>query len=80
MESSNSSSRDVNLYSLLKVDRTATEEEIHRAYKNLSTTFHPDKLPHTTSAEDREQVQEVFLEFKRASKYFKFLFRASLFW
>lgn len=69
MESNSSSpTATVDLYSLLKVDRHATEEEIHRAYKNLSTTFHPDKLPPSTSAEDREQVQQVFLEFKRASK------------
>jgi DnaJ-class molecular chaperone len=65
MESAQGSER--NLYSLLKVDRDATEEEIHRAYKALSATFHPDKLPPTTSAETREQIQQFFLEFKRAS-------------
>jgi DnaJ-class molecular chaperone len=56
------------LYSLLKVARDATDEEIHRAYKSLSTTFHPDKLPPTTPEAKREQIQQVFLEFKRASK------------
>ena len=71
MESNSSSQDEVDLYSLLKVDRSATEEEIHRAYKNLSTTFHPDKLPAITSTEDREKVQGVFLEFKRASKFFQ---------
>lgn len=60
----------VELYSLLKVARDATEEEIHRAYKSLSTTFHPDKLPPTTSQEKREQIQHVFLECKRASTCF----------
>lgn len=68
MESDSKSSRNVDLYSLLKVDRNAADDEIHRAYKNLSTTFHPDKLPPATSSEEREQVQQVFLEFKRASK------------
>ena len=65
---SDSPSHDIDLYSLLKVDRGATEEDIHRSYKTLSTTFHPDKLPLTTSVEDRERIQQVFLEFKRASK------------
>ena len=58
------------LYSLLKLGRDATEEEIHRAYKALSTTFHPDKLPPQTAQERREQIQQVFLEFKRARKWF----------
>lgn len=59
----------VDLYSLLKVDRNATEEEIHRAFKSLSTTFHPDKLPPSTTSKDRERIQQIFLEFKRASTY-----------
>ena len=59
----------VDLYSLLKVARDATEDEIHRAYKSLSNTFHPDKLPATTGPEKREQIQKIFLEFKRASTY-----------
>ena len=63
-----SSTRD--LYTLLKVDKTSTQDEIHRAYKKLSTTFHPDKLPPTTSEEKRDRVQAVFLEFKRASTFF----------
>lgn len=57
----------LDLYSLLKVNRNATKDEIHRAYKSLSTSFHPDKLPPTTTPEKREQIQEIFLEFKRAS-------------
>jgi DnaJ-class molecular chaperone len=56
------------LYSQLKVSRDATEDEIHKAYKSLSTSFHPDKLPPTTSPEKREQIQRIFMEFKRASK------------
>ena len=56
------------LYTLLKVDRAATEDEIHKAYKTLSATFHPDKLPPTTLPEQREKIQQTFLEFKQASK------------
>eukprot|EP00934_Nitzschia_sp_Nitz4_P005878 Nitzschia sp. Nitz4//scaffold32_size149145//81247//83638//NITZ4_002884-RA/size149145-augustus-gene-0.51-mRNA-1//-1//CDS//3329548084//5868//frame0 len=57
----------VDLYLLLKVDRNASEEEIHKAFKSLSTTFHPDKLPPTTTVQEREQIQLIFLEFKRAN-------------
>ena len=57
------------LYSLLKVDRDSTIEEIHRAYKTLSNTFHPDKLP-PSSQHKREEIQEVFLQFKSASTYY----------
>jgi curved DNA-binding protein CbpA len=60
-ESSSSSSSDesangvanntvVNLYSLLKLDQDATPDEVHRAYRLLSTTFHPDKIPASTSS------------------------------
>ena len=54
-------------YSLLNVARDATQEEIHRAYKKLSTTFHPDKLP-PSAAQNKEKVEEIFLQFKLASK------------
>jgi curved DNA-binding protein CbpA len=32
------------LYSILNLGHNATEEEIHRSYRSLSTTFHPDKI------------------------------------
>lgn len=57
----------IDLYSLLKVGQDATAEEIHKAYKSLSTCFHPDKLPRTASPEKRDRIQQIFLEFKRAS-------------
>ena len=57
------------LYSLLNIPKEATQDDIHRAYKALSTTFHPDKLPRSISAEQQEEIQEIFLEIKRASKF-----------
>jgi DnaJ domain len=66
-------------YALLKVDHDATIEDIHRAYKKLSTTFHPDKLPRTTSDENKEKIQQVFLEFKLASMCL-FVFSFGLVW
>lgn len=47
--SSESNGGVVNLYSVLKLDQDASPDEIHRAYRLLSNTFHPDKLPSTSS-------------------------------
>jgi curved DNA-binding protein CbpA len=66
------------LYSILNLGHDATEEEIHRSYRSLSTTFHPDKIRRrpTTSHDgsnsssnnnlDMEEIQETFLRFKKA--------------
>ena len=59
---------NIDLYSLLNVHRDATVDDIHRAYKRLSTTFHPDKLPRDTSEATKDKIQQVFLEFKLASE------------
>mmetsp|Transcript_27592 Transcript_27592/g.64736 ORF Transcript_27592/g.64736 Transcript_27592/m.64736 type:complete len:915 (-) Transcript_27592:232-2976(-) len=62
-----------NLYSLLNLRRDATTDEVHRSYRSLSTTFHPDKVRlrrRTPDAEQNEQeleeIQETFLQFKKA--------------
>jgi curved DNA-binding protein CbpA len=57
-----SSTTPVDLYSILKLDRDATNDDIHRAYRLLSTTFHPDKLPSTSASSS----EEIFLHFKVA--------------
>ncbi|KAG7354111.1 chaperone protein DnaJ [Nitzschia inconspicua] len=54
--------QSADLYSLLKLDRDATSDDIHRSYRALSTTFHPDKLP----PQQQQSVQEIFLEVKKA--------------
>jgi len=43
-DDSSSSSSSPNLYSLLNLQLDATKDEVHRAYRTLSTTFHPDKV------------------------------------
>ena len=32
-------------YKILEVDKSASEKDIKRAYRNLSKKFHPDKNP-----------------------------------
>lgn len=62
------------LYSLLNLDRDATSDDIHRSYRILSTTFHPDKLPPPSQQQQRQQqinngesaIQQTFLDVKKA--------------
>lgn len=54
------------LYSLLNVSPTATDDEIQKAFKSLSNSYHPDKLRSSYSLQDRDHIQYIFLEIKRA--------------
>ena len=51
-------------YSILKVDRDASDIMIQSSYKTLSRTFHPDK--HPPIGPSRDAAQQVFVKFKNA--------------
>ena len=82
--SNDNNTNSIDLYSLLNVHSDATVDDIHRAYKRLSTTFHPDKLPRDTPEATKDKIQQVFLEFKLASKslllLLLFLMESATFW
>ena len=45
---------DVNLYAVLGLESTATQEEIKKAYRKSALIYHPDK--HVSSTEDAKQA------------------------
>ena len=42
-------------YEVLGVEKTATEDQIKKAYRKLAIKWHPDKNP-----DNKEQAEEVF--------------------
>jgi DnaJ like chaperone protein len=58
-------------YKVLEVERSATNEEIKKAYRNMAVKYHPDKLNHlgedirNASEEKFKKVNEAYEKIKK---------------
>ena len=59
----NSNNSNNNLYETLGIDKTATQEEIKKAYRKLSLEMHPDR--NNGSDESTEQFKKISKAFNR---------------
>ena len=57
------------LYAILGVDRTATPEEIKRAYRKLASQHHPDKGGDTARFQEIEEAYRVLSDPQQRSHY-----------
>src|SRR5947207_3725295 len=63
-------------YEVLGVGRTATDEEIKRAYRKLAVKFHPDKNPDDPHAEEKfkelGEAYDVLMDTDKRAAYDRF--------
>ncbi len=68
-------------YDILGVSRTATEDELKKAYRKLAIKYHPDKNPDNKEAEDKfkegAEAYEVLSNAEKRRKYDQFGHQAS---
>ena len=58
-----------NYYDVLGIEKTATPEEIKKAYRTLAVKYHPDKNPDDESAEDKfKEIAEAYEVLKDPTK------------
>ncbi|KAM7223705.1 hypothetical protein V8F06_000721 [Rhypophila decipiens] len=53
------SDEDVDLYALLGVDKSASPNDIKKAYRKLALTHHPDKVPEEIRAESEAKFKAI---------------------
>ena len=54
-------------YEVLGVSKTATEEEIKKAYRQLAKKYHPDTSTEENAQEKFKEVQEAYEVLKESS-------------
>ena len=66
----------VDYYKILELDKTATPDQIKKAYRKLARKFHPDVNPNNKAAEDKfkqiNEANEVLSNPENRTKYDKY--------
>lgn len=65
-------------YEWLKIEKTASNDEIKQAYRSQSKIFHPDKNSDASATEDFQKIKaayEVLIDPARREAYHLELFR-----
>lgn len=67
---------DLDYYQILGVERTASEDEIKRAYKKMAIKYHPDRNPGDKEAEEKfkqaAEAYDVLRDPEKRSRYDQF--------
>lgn len=59
--------KTINYYTVLGLDEYASNDEVKKAYRKLSLSYHPDKTT-GKSQEERDEAAAIFMEIKNAYK------------
>ena len=57
-----------NAYKILKLDNTASDKELKKAYRKMAKKYHPDKIQHLGESH-RKVAEEKFKQIKNAYEY-----------
>jgi curved DNA-binding protein CbpA len=57
-----------NYYGILGVNKSASDEEVHKAYRRLAKQFHPDINADPTSTEHLKEINEAYAGLKDPKK------------
>jgi DnaJ-class molecular chaperone len=57
-----------NYYSLLKIDKSATEKDIKKAYRKLATEFHPDVNTDENAEDKFKEIGEAYAVLSNSQK------------
>lgn len=49
-----------NYYQILEIDKTATQEDIKKSYRNLALIWHPDKNKDPKSLDKFKEISEAY--------------------